>query len=393
MMEIDSLQDRGEAKHFHGREPILRTFRKEMRLAEETASGGGTIILVQGPPGAGKTALLEECKKKARRRLQPWRVADIGPSALRSPASLMSALREQYEKEKTATYAIGIPKVAHAEWRALRQPTGDTILSMLRKASAGGLLLVLDEAQALRHYGAAEIVADDIGHTLNHIHNGNVGEPVILLAGGLGNSAKAFADLDISRFKGGCEINLGRLSREAEGAVIRDWLTKDGKAKGDTEPWIQAIAKEAHGWPQHIIAFAQPAVESLRENGGEMTSAGLKEVVESGRIRKEEYYSARAGGLTNVDIIDIAKATKFFSPEGDITEAGLLHRLSLRHTRKDPHTLFNHLVHKGIIAEQRKGWYAIPIPSLKDWLVENGRAFHRDTLRAGLDLDDGGLEM
>ena len=386
------IEDRGPARYFHGREEILGSFMRQLRRAE--ATNGGTIILVQGPPGAGKTALLEECKKKAHAGgAGAWGVVDIGPSALRSPASLMSALNEQYEKEKTATYAIGIPKVAHAEWSALRHPTGDTILSLLRNAAAGGLLLVLDEAQALRHYGAAEIVADDIGHTLAHIHNGNVGGSVILLAGGLGNSADALADLDISRFKGGCEINLGRLSPEAEGAVIRDWLTKDGKAKGDTEPWIQAIAKEAHGWPQHIIAFAQPAARVLRENGGEMTSGGLKEVLEGGRIRKEEYYSARAGRLTNVDIIDIANATRFFSPEGDITEAGLLHRLSLRHTRKDPHTLFNHLVHKGIIAEQRKGWYAIPIPSLKDWLVEKGRDLRRDTLRAGLDLDDAGLEM
>ena len=67
------IEDRGPARYFHGRGEILGSFMRQLRRAK--ATNGGTIILVQGPPGAGKTALLEECKKKARSRvLQPWRV-------------------------------------------------------------------------------------------------------------------------------------------------------------------------------------------------------------------------------------------------------------------------------------------------------------------------------
>ena len=355
------IEDRDPARYFHGREDVLDTFRGQMRHGEATS--GGTIILVQGPPGVGKTALLEECSRYA--RVLRWRVARIQGDGLYKPARMDSYLGSSYVERRVVKGGVGISAVSGSgsqeyAWRSIE----DLLKSAATKPR--GLLLVLDEVQTIGRAGGKDASPPfDMTLTLQSIHNGNVGAPVVLLAGGLSTSESVFYSLGISRFKGGCVCNLGRLSPEAEGAVIRDWLTKDGKAKGDTEPWIQAIAKEAHGWPQHIIAFTQPAVESLRENGGEMTSAGLKEVLESGCIRKEEYYSARAGGLTNVDIIDIAKATKFFSPEGDITEAVLLHRLSLRHTRKDPHTLFNHLVHKGIIAEQRKGWYAIPIPSLK----------------------------
>ena len=388
---MGSLQDRGQAKHFHGREDVLDTFRDEMRHAE--ATNGGTIILVQGPPGVGKTALLEECKKEASVGARKWGVVAIEGDALHDPAQLMSAMGKRYKRE--AGVSVGVEALRGRMRRVGRLSLdGREVVDLMRSKRRKGLLLVLDEAQITGEFAATKPGAKAaMMKTLKRIQNGDVGAPVVLLAGGLGTSESVFHSLGISRFKGGCVCNLGRLSPEAEGAVIRDWLTKDGKAKGDTEPWIQAIAKEAHGWPQHIIAFAQPAVESLRENGGEMTSAGLKDVLESGRIRKEEYYSARAEGLTNEDIIDIAKATKFFSPEGVITEAGLLHRLARRKTREDPRRLLNHLVHKGVIAEQKRGRYAFPIPSLKDWLEETGRDLCRDTLRAGLDLDSGGMEM
>ena len=51
--------DRGKAEFFHGRETIVRRFQKECDRALQTQ--GGTTLLIEGAPGAGKSALLHEC--------------------------------------------------------------------------------------------------------------------------------------------------------------------------------------------------------------------------------------------------------------------------------------------------------------------------------------------
>ena len=223
MRDIEaSLLDRGPAKHFRGRETILRTFRKEMRLAEEGVEGKrGTIVLVQGPPDAGKTALLAECMKEARTRRRKWEVARTGGSALYSPAAFMAARGKRYRGETAAGLSAGIP--SNGQVGARPHIAGEAVSDLMRKKRRRGLLLVPDEAQALGAYAVKKpLVTPDMTNTLNRLHNGEGKAPVILLAGGPGNSAGIFSDLQVSRWKRGRQVNLGRLSEEAERAVIHD---------------------------------------------------------------------------------------------------------------------------------------------------------------------------
>ena len=113
---------------------------------------------------------------------------------------------------------------------------GRTINKILRSGSKP-LLLVLDEAQRL---GQGEIVPAQhkgtVSDVLDYIHNGRAGTPVVLLAAGLGRTEQAFADLGVSRFRGGAFTDLGSLSEEAERAVIRDWIEKDGRSQEGPRP-------------------------------------------------------------------------------------------------------------------------------------------------------------
>jgi len=86
--------------------------------------------------------------------------------------------------------------------------------------------------------------------------------------------------LGISRFRGKCLANLGRLPEEDTRAVIHDWLVKEGKAqKSDIRPWIEAIAGETHGWSQHIITYTQPAAELLKTQNGKTTPEVLEAIL------------------------------------------------------------------------------------------------------------------
>ena len=93
----------------------------------------------------------------------------------------------------------------------------------LLKLTKTPLLLVLDEAQRLgEDKEVAEEHRDEVRILLKRIHTGCVGRPLILLAGGLGMTSRAFASLGISRKALRCLIEMKTLNKESEHAVTRD---------------------------------------------------------------------------------------------------------------------------------------------------------------------------
>ncbi len=78
------VSDRGPSKYFHGRKKILRDFHELVEDAGKMKTG--TAFLIQGAPGAGKSALLDECKKRAQEK--GWKTAEIEPAALWDPDAL-----------------------------------------------------------------------------------------------------------------------------------------------------------------------------------------------------------------------------------------------------------------------------------------------------------------
>ncbi len=157
------------------------------------------------------------------------------------------------------------------------------------------LLLILDETQRLAdREGLRSDKFHDACDLIESIHNGEMGKPVLLLAAGLWGTEDVFEKLGISRMLNRCFTALAPLEKEAERAVIKDVLVRDGGAKGDPSEWMNAIASKAHGWPKHIISYRNAAAELLRENNGFMTPALLDRVFDLGGMAREDYYQRRA---------------------------------------------------------------------------------------------------
>ena len=97
MSKIQGFRDRGAAKHFHGRETILEEFRGA--LGESIESEGGSILLIQGPPGVGKTALLAKCWDIAKKK--GWDVKNLPLPALWNPDRMRKCLRLRPKKRTT----------------------------------------------------------------------------------------------------------------------------------------------------------------------------------------------------------------------------------------------------------------------------------------------------
>ena len=362
-----SVPDRGPAQHFHGRGGILSDFGEVLDWAAQTK--GGTTFLVQGAPGAGKTALLDQCEKLAKQA--KWQAATINTAALQDPESLLDCLgkegRLDFEK---VSGQLGVNLGVKAGVTADFKRSGRTISKILRSQSKP-LLLVLDEAQRL---GQGEIVPakhkGTVSDVMDYIHNGRAGTPVVLLAAGLGRTEQAFAALGVSRFRGGAFADLGSLSEESERAVIRDWLQKDGGANEAPTQWVESIMQETHGWPHHIVSYAYPAAKQLRANDGGATGEGLQITLESGRASRRDYYDRRARDFGEVERRALARAFSDTPSGGSRTRQDIEATLMQDFTEVQARDLFDSAWGKGLL-DQRQGRYVIPVPSMQDWLTSN----------------------
>jgi len=364
---LTAARDRGPSPYFHGRERIQHNFKELLQRA--TRAGNGTTFLIQGAPGVGKTALVYECKKHALEG--GWDVASITPPALWDSDELRYALGRGSRLSVTGgSGKVGVDKVVKIEASvdfSVDQPP--TVLQVLRGGKKP-LLLALDEAQVLGKEGV--LPSDQVGvvnSVLNSVHNGDLDRPVILLAAGLGTTLTAFGRLGVSRFAKNCRIELGPLSKEAERAVIQDWLKKEGRAKGDPATWVEGIAREAHGWPHHILSYVEPAVEQLKADAGVMTPNGMSAVLEAGGKARLAYYQERAYDYPAEARQSLMKAFTDVSLGKSTTQSVILASLSQDFGPDRAAELFKEALRKGLL-DERDGHYVIPIPSMHAWLKE-----------------------
>lgn len=362
---VTTALDRGPARYFHGRKQILRDFSEIATDAIQRKSG--TTFLIQGAPGAGKTALLTECESLAQK--SGWETTEISSAALWDPNELQQSLKlRRTWKVGGGSARVGISGIGEAEINAERSP--ETVKNLLR-GSKNPLLLTLDEAQILGKEN--EFPSDRIRtvrHVLNAIHNGRLDRPVIFIAAGLGTTEGAFRSLGVSRFATRCLVRLGALDKEAERAVLRDWLSKDGQAKGDPTAWIDAITQETYGWPQHILSYVDPALKQLNVHKRVMTTEGLNAVLEAGRGFRSEYYDGRLHEFEEEHRRSFAKLLVDVPLGGSIAGSVIRSSLAQEYGHEEASKLFRSALDCGIL-HKRAGRYAVPIPSMQDWLVSN----------------------
>ena len=360
------IEDRGPAKYFHGRTEIINTFNSKLKRYQDKQRG--TTFLIQGAPGAGKTALLDVLSTHAKSK--KWKVAKISIEDLYTPASMAQSLGRSYTIDKEYALEAGIKYLKGGlVGRVAGDASSREILRHL--APEKGLILVLDEAQRLHKLPKDSEIRVIASSTLDMIHNGDLGKPVMLLTAGLGTTEAAYGSLGISRIEGDCTVRLGRLDKKSECAVIRDWLIEDGRAKGDPQAWIQSIAEHAHGWPQHIISYIKPALKYLKSHNRSMTDEGLKFVLEEGAKYRETYYETRAHDIDEELREALAIAVMDVPPDKTTTKSAITSSLKKSGlTEKEAGKLFNQALEQGIIDQRKGGRYAIPIPSFHTWLMD-----------------------
>ncbi len=363
-----NIRDRGRAKYFHGRKGILADFKERLEFARDDPQEG-TTFLIQAAPGAGKSALLYKCAELAEG--QGWETLRINTKALWDTDAMCQILEGGWKHllDEIAVNA-GFDKWIQIQGAAKFKLPGHSPQSIIERGK-DPLLLLLDEAQTLgTGMASTDVRYETVKVFLDSLHNGGMGRPVMLAVAGLSSTADAFEGMDVSRFKGNCYVELGPLKEEAERKVLDDWLKKEGRAKGDPTPWIDAIARETHGWPQHVAAYAQSATLQMRTDKRVMTPQGLQAVLEVGRRQRTKFYEIRAKGLDEEHRTAIASAFASARKDQTQTRKAIMESLVKAVGRQEADTAFKRALKKGVL-DHRDGRYAIPIPSMFDWLINN----------------------
>ncbi len=363
-----NIEDRGEAKYFHGRKGILADFKERLEFAEQDPKKG-TTFLIQAAPGAGKSALLHECARLA--AIEGFAVAEVDPHKLLDPEVLHESIDTSWMRwrrwltQGSASIDVGVFKAGVVVGGAAKTPLG------VIEEGKGGLVLLLDEAQLMNDLAVGTgIPFIGAKALLTAIHNGRTGRPVMLVAAGLSATKRAFKDLGVSRFKANCYVELGPLKPEAERDVIKDWLLKEGRAKGDPAPWIDAIMQKTHGWPQHLAAYAESAAIHLRATGREMTPAKLKTALELGEIQRTKFYESRADGIVKKERQCLARAMANVEADGTIDKDMVITTLREVCSAEKAEEVFALALSNGVFDLQRDS-YVVPIPSMRRWFIAN----------------------
>ena len=351
---------------FSGREKEISAFRK---VANDLFLGQrrDATIVVEGPFGAGKTALLSQFMREmaflpptgsgARR----WLPVPIDASAAEVPLAIGDAVDRAIVYELSWNLLSSEPDGGRAMepsqrlrdfLRGLRSPinwdlesTRDTAKRIVdgelgvycgsispkdridriasQRAAAWSewqIVLMIDEAQNISSSAPGAIPG-----TLSSIHQGLVPSPLSFCAFGLPGTAAALANAGVPRPSGERSFRLSGLDSTAAAMAVRRCLKQYGATH--TEEWQHGILERSARWPQHLTAQLRGALTLLNgkpiaeKSIGDVRRSSLERALALGDEGRADDFQARTDRLNQRHPLASEKAKALASimqagPEG-----------------------------------------------------------------------------
>ncbi len=394
----------GREPFFCGRDLEYCVFQKAVNSLNDGQIGGGTMIF-QGAPGAGKTALMNECMEAVRLHStpqDPWAGILIEADTLQSAANVVMILIEEANRERERL-AEQFPGQVPGNFEKLAE-IGRKFVSELSKrgygVSAGGLDLTVhgkpddasnqeavlaervfrDAAPQLKDMHMVVFVDEAQNMPIRQstkavvkcLHKNSKDIPLIAAFFGLSDTQSVLGQCGLSRLPKDRVVTLDTLSLADARSAIQGVFDSYGSGDSGEAEWIDALTDLSQGWPQHINSVSVAALRVLNDHGGRLDEGLLQQAIESGRKYKDCYYAHRLGACTQ----DLTLYRKIATAENETADRSLsLSRLRnlttplLRESTTFEDFLVNAL-HAGVLMETMHPpqYYRIPIPSFGDYL-------------------------
>ena len=394
---VDRQLPMERAPYFVGRKAELASF-KEALTATLEGGGMGQTFICQGAPGAGKSALLEECAAMASQRQEATRVPHIvaraEPGQFGSVDGLCSAIhgaiRQQapdaFERLKNFLRRLASRGITIAGSgigpASARDIDPATKLKAMEEAWKDVVIVLLtDEAQnieaqnqAQRARGHPESAQSRTGRQIaQFIHAGQRESRMLLACFGLSDTMDTLGSLGVSRGSLKRRHDLRPLSIEeaaqSVAAAFEDFAVTGNSGK--RERWFEALAQSSQGWPQHLRILTEAALRELKANGMALSKSSLDRVLSTGEQGKRAYYSQRLENVREHVPVYRKLAKEMETSGAQRLDAAQITRIAAPHLREwntDFREFLSVTVHAGILSPIGDQGYAIPIPSFAQYL-------------------------
>ena len=389
----------GREPFFRGRDREFEVFRRAANSLRAGRTGGSTMIF-QGAPGAGKSALMGECMEAVRLHSTPetpWVAVPVNPGSLKSPvdviAAMVDAANAESERLREITSGSAVTKtldnllnLIRKLYRELSQRGGGAFgLSVGHhrdeEITAGGVFR--NAAPLLKNFHIVVFVdeaqntpaGDTTRDVLDCLHRASQGIPVVAAFFGLSDTQDVLRQCGLSRFARGRVVNLEPLDYEDAACAIGDALaaydfTGDSQQR---ETWVERLAELSQGWPQHINSVSVAASSVIRDNDYRIDAGHLDAAMTVAEEYKQEYYAGRlaAGSQDPAFYKQLALAVED-TASGSLPRAEL-QRLAapvLENSTLSFDDLLTDALHAGLLSpiQELPYHYRIPIPSFADYL-------------------------
>jgi len=375
----------------------------------EAATEGATALL-QGAPGAGKTAILSELQRR-------WRLSLT--KEYRPPVAIRLTVGQMSDEATVATAVAEAvdPKVAR-EWRTttgkeIRRGGGASLIVeyggeygttstvepmdidlaslailMPPRTWKRPVVLMVDEIQR---------IGPEAGDVIDALHQASTNLPIVPLYAGLGDSATVLRKkAGLSRLSEGYPRTVGRLDPGQPAEAVRKMLESfriTGTPALERE-WAERIEEETDLWPQHLHTAMSSLARGLVGTDRDLAAVNRDIVLAHAERRRRKSYFRRLSNSMKSLKTPLARIAFDLSERGkerEETVTLIRSRLPDDPSRREAEGFLDHLVHQGTLLEDDDGRYACPIPTFRRYLIREGGLDPDAEPEARLSDDDGGF--
>lgn len=378
---IEETTDRTPAMFFEGRgrevgrirrmcEAALENFRE---TGDPTITRSGIVVL-QGPPGSGKSSLAFECHRKSLEEggtpislveadaddlAEPDRViaavfaAGLKRGVVKSMADILSGMELEVEVREVKAKLKGARNQTKYDGKEAAPSKRE------RMNWHSPVLLLVDEFQKYSEFEreAKPEWKAAARKTMMAFHKGSWKVPMIPVCAGLSETGELVKEAASSRNAGDTTFLLGALApEEARRAVAR--MLDECRIQGETslkEAWAEGVAEHSEGYPLHLYNGMKALAECLRKVDGDLRKVDEAEWKRKELKRRRSAYAAKISKRMKSSLALTAGAMRCF-PKGVVRRETLLRMMKEipKEARKGEDCLENfvdHLVHQGALQE------------------------------------------